>query len=160
MKLENSKRVRQIKSSYYLSLLLGVVSIAILFWKGVDDIAWIVLVLTVISFFASQLVSLNYIDYKSSEKNIIIKYYSVLAVSKEYQQIEFPTTSLADVKKEKCCGKMMEELILAVRTTKGIAEYEPISLLGLSKKEQQEMMIDLNNILAESPSRYIRKQED
>ncbi|MFV0346692.1 MAG: hypothetical protein ACK5IQ_10680 [Bacteroidales bacterium] len=159
MKLENSKRVQRIKSLYYLSLLLGVAAIALLFWMGVDDVAWVVLVLFLLAFFTSQFFSLNYINYKSAEKGIFIRYYSVLAVNREYQQLEFPLEILADVRKEKCCGKMMEELILAVRTKEGIAEYEPISLFGLSKKEQQELMTDLNEILEKSPSKYIRKQE-
>ncbi|MFV0506268.1 MAG: hypothetical protein ACK5L5_06105 [Bacteroidales bacterium] len=157
MKLENSKRVGRVRLLYYVCLLLAVASIPILFWQGIDDVAWIALVLFLLVFFASQFFSFNYIDYKSSEKGILLRYYSALSVNREYQQIEFPLNVLADVRKEKCCGKTMEELILAVQTNEGIAEYEPISLFGLSKAEEKVLMTDLHEILDKSPSKYTKK---
>ena len=85
----------------------------------------------------------------ADEKKIILQYYSAISIGKrEYNSIEFPKQLLYDAKIEKTFLGLFYDLILVVKTKRGIAEYPGVNLSGLKHKQINEIMDSLQKQLA------------
>ncbi|MGQ8336420.1 hypothetical protein ACUNWD_07695 [Sunxiuqinia sp. A32] len=145
MELSNQKRSKKIKRTFNLLLVIILLVVLFFVWKEMDLEAIItggVLVLVIVF---SQLVSLNYFYYSSDGDDLIIRYYPLIAFfGKEYSSVEFNKKMLyhAEIKKT----FLFSDLVVAIKTAKGIAEYPEISLSALSKKQIQAILSDLESM--------------
>lgn len=142
MKISNKKQVRRIKRLFNLGVVILLLPAVFFVWTEMDGAALVsggVLVLYIVGF---QFAGLNYVEYDSTGKMMIIKYYPIIAfLKREYSSIEFRKELLfkAEVKK----AFLFFDLHLEVKTRKGIAEYPDLSLAALSKNDIMAIKNDL-----------------
>ncbi len=146
MELSNKKRTGQIRRIFNL-VVVALLATAIFFvWKENNTVAITLGAAMVLLIFASQFVNVNYIFYSSEGGKILIRYYPVISfLKKEYASIEFDQKLLYFAKVKRV--GMFSDLLLAIKTSKGIAEYPEVSLTGLSKEEVNLIEQDLNALL-------------
>jgi len=81
------------------------------------------------------------------KEKIIIRYFSVFAISRLFQSIELPVTNLMKAEAEKHLGGIKTDLVLTVRTRQGVAVYPPVSLSGVKRKERKQIIEELNQLI-------------
>ncbi|WP_372776633.1 hypothetical protein [Mangrovibacterium sp.] len=146
MELSNKKRTTTIKRSFNLTMVLMVLITLFFVWIENNVGALISGGLLVFSIIVVQFVNINYVYYSSEGSKVMIRYYPVIAFfGKEYNSIEFDKSLLYFVKIKRYMA--FSDLYLAVKTSKGIAEYPEVSLVGLTKSEIQLIENDLNSLM-------------
>ncbi|PTN07940.1 hypothetical protein [Mangrovibacterium marinum] len=146
MEISNKKRVAKIKRIFNLSMLVLVLVTLFFAWRDNMLVFGIFAGVDVLFFFAFQFANVNYIYYCSDSGKILLRYYPILSIfGKDYRSIEFDK-SLLYFAKIKRMGALAD-LYLAIKTSKGIAEYPEVSLMGLSKDEVAMIERDLNVML-------------
>ncbi|MDR2836837.1 MAG: hypothetical protein LBV69_11735 [Bacteroidales bacterium] len=101
------------------------------------------LILIYIIYFAKKF---YYIYYNSDGLKIIIRYSSLIPIFEENSSIEIPRNDFVKAEIVKKFGGFRYELVVYVQTPHGIAKFKPVSLSTLSKKEQNEMLENLNSL--------------
>lgn len=82
-----------------------------------------------------------------------ISYYSVASISRDYQSFEVSFREFSHfILKPRFYG-LRKELIISVLTPYGVADYPPVSLSILSKKEREQLMHVLKQLAPQPESR-------
>jgi hypothetical protein len=140
MIIENSKRIRRIKTLFYLGVGLLALAALVFILIGLDLFALISGGVVVIWFLVFQYADFQYIWFTSAEKKVILRFYQAVKYGrKDYQTIEFPVDLLQSYRFENAVFGLVKDLILVVRTRKGVAEYPPVSLAALSGREREQL---------------------
>ncbi len=115
-------------------------------WKENNTGALISGAVLILGIIGVQFVNINYIYYSSDGAKILIRYYPVIAFfGKEYSSIEFDKSLLYFAKVKRMMA--FSDLYVAIKTSKGIAEYPEVSLVGLTKEEISLIEHDLNSLM-------------
>jgi hypothetical protein len=102
----------------------------------------------VVWFLVFQAIDFQYIYFSTNDDKIILRFYPAVKFGrKEYQTIEFPSNLLHEYTIEKSVFGMVEDLVLLVRTKRGVAEYPSVSMAALSKADRQKIDRSLREIL-------------
>ncbi len=146
MEFSNKKRTKKLKRTFNLIVVLLLLTALFFVWKENNAGALIaggVLALWVVGFLFANI---NFVHYNSNGPKLVVRYYSVISLfGKEYNSIEFDKHLLHDAKVKKVF--LFHDLYLAIRTSKGVAEYPEVSLSGMSKDEIRAIQQDLNEML-------------
>jgi hypothetical protein len=146
MEISNKKRTTKIKRIFNLGMAVLAVTALFFAWKDNMLVFGIFAAIAVLFFVSFQFVNINYVFYSSEGDKIRVRYYPVIAVfGKEYNSIEFDKSLLYFAKVKRMAA--FTDLYLAIKTSKGIAEYPEVSLMGLTKEEILLIERDLNGIM-------------
>lgn len=146
MEISNKKRTSTIRRIFNISMVVLLLTAGLLFWLDVAVWGWVFIGAMVLKIVAFQFISINYIYYSSAGDKIVIRYYPIIAfLGKEYRSIEFEKKLLYFAKVKRI--GLFSDLYVAIKTSKGIAEYPEFSLMGLSKDEIRQLEADLNALL-------------
>ena len=153
MEISNQKRSKLIKRSFNISGIVIVIVGLIFLWMKQDTLVMITVGVFVVYVGISQFANLCYVFFSTANEKVLIKYYPIISIlKKEYESIEFPQKTLVGFKIEKALG--FEDLQIAIKTKRGIAEYPTISLSALSKAEVEQIRLALADILSKSDVVY------
>lgn len=146
MEISNKKRTVRIKRGFNL-IVVSLLLVTIFFvWKENNAGALIAGGVLVIFVVAVIFVNINYIYYSSVGNKILLRYYPVITFfGKDYSSIEFDKHLLYSAKVKKVF--LFSDLYLAIRTSKGIAEYPEVSLSGMSREDIRAIQNDLHELL-------------
>ncbi len=148
MNIDNADRIKRIKALFYPGAVLMALGALVFVLAGKDLPAFLCGLVLVIWFMVFQMAGFMRIQFAIAENVITLRYYPAVKFGrKEYQSIEFPAGTLHDVVVEKSFFGLVSDLVLVVRTRRGIAEYPPVSLAAVSKKERQKMEQALRELL-------------
>jgi hypothetical protein len=148
MIIDNTKRIKKIKKIFYLGAGLWAISSLSCFLLGKDLLGFIAAGILVIWFLSFQFVDFQYILFEWSHGKLNLRYYSVVKFGRrDYNTIEFPESNLYDYRLEKSVFGLVYDLILIIKTSRGIAEYPSVSMAALHKTEQQKIELELNTFL-------------
>ncbi len=103
----------------------------------------LVLVLSGIFIFSLVLIrvlNFNFVRFQLENGRIIIRYYSLYAVERNYESIEFPVASLRYVKVKKYLFGLKWDLHLTVKLKQGIATYPAVCLSAIPKGERKKIL--------------------
>ena len=101
----------------------------------------------------SQFANLCYVYFSTANEKVLIKYYPIISIlKKDYESIEFPQKVLVGFKIEKALG--FDDLQIAIKTKRGIAEYPTISLSALNRAEIEQIRSALSGIMSKSEVHY------
>ncbi|MFZ5431391.1 MAG: hypothetical protein ACOZDD_14275 [Bacteroidota bacterium] len=148
MILDNSERIKHIKRLFYMISVLLVASFAALMFMDQVGRALLAAGILVVWFLVFQAIDFQYIYFSTDDDKIILRFYPAVKFGrKEYQTIEFPSNLLHDYTIEKSVFGMVEDLVLLVRTKRGVAEYPSVSMAALSQSDRQKIKRSLQELL-------------
>jgi len=147
MEFSNKPRTRIIKRNFNLVVFAFIIAALYFVWKGKDLVA-IYLGLGLVVFIVLILViNFNYIHFSTDNGKITVKYYQLITLfGREYNSIDFQQGLL--YKYELKTSFLFSDLTLTVKTRRGIADYPPVSLTALKKKEIEMIREELGKIQA------------
>jgi len=131
---------------YILSsvLFIGVIVLFILFNF---NLPLVLTVLTAICYFIFlHLLKPSYIELLISETEIQVNYYSVATAIKSYQSIVIDRYDFNSYEIKNRYNGLQKQLILTVKSKLGLADYPPISVSILSKRELNQVIIVLSKM--------------
>ncbi len=147
MIIENNKRTRNIKRIFHLGSLLVIAAGILVYYEmygaalltGGGFMLWIL-------FF--QFADYQYVSFSDDNNRIVLRYYPVGKFGKkEYSSIDFPVQNLHDMYFEKSMFGLFADLVLVVKTKRGIAEYPSVSFSAVSNEDKRKIEGCLNNLL-------------
>ncbi len=145
MEFSNKKRSKRIKQGFNLYIVILLLVALFFVWKEMDIAALILGGVLILSIVAVQFVNLLYVSYSSEGDKIVIRYYPIITFfGKEYNSVEFKKFAFQNVEVKRTL--LFSDLIISVKTKKGIAHYSEISLSALSKKQIADLKEDLENL--------------
>jgi hypothetical protein len=145
---ENSKQIKRIKKLFYIGAGLWAVASLFFFLTGEDLYGFIAAIILIVWFLAFQFIDFQYIYFEIHNEKITLRYYSVVKFGrKDYSTIEFPLSTLYDYHLEKSFFGLVHDLILVVKTKRGIADYPSVSLAAISKQERLQIENQLRTLL-------------
>ncbi|MDO9615040.1 MAG: hypothetical protein Q7J86_11030 [Bacteroidota bacterium] len=146
MEISNQKRSKQIKRGFNIGgIIIVLAGLGLLSLK--NDVGVMIAVgVFVVYVGISQFANLCYVFFSTENGKVLIKYYPIITImKKEYGSVEFAQKALVNFRIERAMG--FKDLEIAIRTTRGIAEYPQISLSALSKVEIEQIVDALTEII-------------
>jgi hypothetical protein len=148
MIIENTKRIKWVKSIFYPGAGICAVISLIFFLTGKDTGGFIMAIFLVVWFLVFLFIDFQYVSFEIKQDRLFLRYFSIVRFgSKNYSVIDFPMEMLYDIRIEKSVFGWANDLILVVKTKKGIAEYPPVSLAALDKNQQESILQQLRTFL-------------
>jgi hypothetical protein len=145
---ENAKRIKEVKIIFYMGAAFWAISSLSSFLLGKDLLGFLAAGILIVWFLFFQLIDFQYILFDMNNGKLMLRYYSVVKFGrKDYKTIEFPVNILVDYRIEKSFFGQVNDLILIIKTSRGIAEYPPVSMAALSMTEQQKIIQQLKTLL-------------
>lgn len=145
MEFSNKKRSKRIKQGFNLYIVILLLVALFFVWKEMDIAALILGGVLILSIVAVQFVNLLYVSYSSEGDQVVIRYYPIITFfGKEYNSVEFTKFAFQNAEVKRTL--LFSDLIISVKTKKGIAHYPEISLSALSKKQIADLKADLENL--------------
>ena len=153
MEISNQKRSKKIKRSFNISGIVIVLIGLIFLWMKQDTLVMITVGVFIVYLGISQFANLCYVYFSTANEKVLIKYYPIISIlKKDYESIEFPQKVLVGFKIEKALG--FDDLQIAIKTKRGIAEYPTISLSALNRAEIEQIRSALSGIMSKSEVHY------
>lgn len=145
MEISNQARSKKIKRAFnILGILIVVIGLAFL-WLKMDAAVLITAGVFAAYVGISMYANLCYVSFSTNNGKVLIRYFPVISIlKKEYESIEFAHQSLVNFKIEKALG--FTDLLIVIKTRRGIAEYPSISLAAMSKDEIEKIRQALTEI--------------
>ena len=147
MTIDNSERIKHIKRLFYFISVLLVGSFAALMFLDQTGRALLSAGVLVVWFLTFQAIDFQYIYFSTENGKVTLRFYPAVKFGrKDYQTIEFPAATLHSCNIEKSFFGFVEDLILNVKTRRGIAEYPPVSMAALTRQERESIQKSLQKI--------------
>ena len=89
----------------------------------------------------------SFFELLVTEDSLQLNFYSVSSTFRNYQSIEIYLHQLKDFTVVKRNWGLNKSLVLSIESKYGLADYPPVSLSILSKKEQAQVMLVLQEIV-------------
>lgn len=87
-----------------------------------------------------RVLNFNFVRFQLENGRITIRYYSLYAVERNYESIEFPVGSLRYTKVKKYLFGLKWDLYLTVKLKQGIATYPAVCLSAIPKAERKKIL--------------------
>ena len=104
-------------------------------------------VAAIIYFFLFSKIKPSFFELLVTDDRLQLNFYSVSSTFRNYQSIEIALNQLKDFSIQKKFGGMKKSLILSVESKYGLADYLPVSLSILTKKDQARIVHVLTEII-------------
>lgn len=99
-----------------------------------------------------SILNFQYIHIGEKGNKLIIRFYSVFSVDRNYQSIEIPVEHLRNIKVTKLFLGLKWDLKFIVRIRQGIAEYPPLSLSAVPFKDRKDLVAKLKLLIGSANS--------
>ncbi|HUS85777.1 MAG TPA: hypothetical protein VMW76_00945 [Bacteroidales bacterium] len=113
---------------------------------GFGDLAWtfaLIFIYFAISFYP-LIFRYKYIYFSDIGPRIILRYYSVGLFRGKRNSVEIPKKDFAGYRMERSCLGLVGSLILQQRIDRRVAQYPPVYITSLSRKEIKKMIVVLD----------------
>ncbi|HXK82021.1 MAG TPA: hypothetical protein PLO05_07690 [Bacteroidales bacterium] len=128
---------------------MAIIVLSLIFSKSDDHmleiVSSIIFLLFVIYF---VIMRFSYIYYNSEGSKILLRYSPLQPLLYGNYSIEVPKKSLVKFEIVDGFFGLRKSLLLYVKTPQGVAKYKPVSLSTLTKKEIEQLVYNLENIVA------------
>lgn len=148
MTIKNTDKVSKIKKIFYM---VGIaIAIAILGLFLFDHVIFALGGIGIFSlwYLYFHVADYQYIEFSDENEKIVFRFYKVINFGgKSYNSIEFPKNTLRKAFFESSFLGKLTDVTLVIKTQRGIAEYPPISLVGLNLEDRIRIQESLNTII-------------
>lgn len=153
MEITNQKRSKNIRQVFNYTGIFIVLFILMFLWLKYDTLLWITIGIFAVFIAVSMFANLCHVYFSTNNGKVVIRYYQIISfLKKDYESIEFAHQALVGFKIEKALG--FADLIIAIRTKRGIAEYPSISLAALNKVEIGLINTALSEIMSKNGIKF------
>lgn len=148
MIINNKKRVVKLRRIFFLGCIVIFVSAVLFFLFDLFGAALICAGVLSLWYLYFHVADYQYIEFRSENAKIILRYYKSIKVgSPKFNEIEFSQNVLRKAIFEDSIFGKKSDLILVIKTKRGIAEYPSLSLSAVAKEDRQKMADSLNDVL-------------
>lgn len=148
MIISNKKKALFYKRLFFIVSLLIAIAALVLFLVDLTLYGIGAVGVFALWFLFFQVADYQYIEFRHEGGRIILRYYKAVRFGKnEYNAIEFPDLILYRAYFENSIFGKMSDLILVVKTKRGIAEYPSVSFTAVPKEDRRKVQAELSNIL-------------
>jgi hypothetical protein len=149
MTINNQNRASWIKLFYYVFIFLYLATIVLLLYLNISKpflIIGIITAIVVSTIGFSFHLNFNFIIFKESDEQIILRYYPLHPFHDNFKSIEIPKKTLVKFEVETKTFGLKPKLTLFQLTDKGIAKYPSVCLSSLSKADRNSIFQSLSKI--------------
>ena len=148
--IENKKRSKIIKLVFLLGSIIALAAAVFIYFEmykqgvilGGAFMFWLL---------AFQFADFQYIHFSLDNNRVVLRFYPIGKFGKKnYSSIEFPFEALHDAYIEKTMMGLFQDLVIVVKTKRGIAEYPAISLSALKKENIELILGSLQQLLKQT----------
>lgn len=154
MQFDNRKQVLWLNKRRYITLLIYIVLMGLVILSGFFDKAVLglnkavyvicVSVVYILYIVFSYLKSYNFFSYSDDSDILVFKFVSLRPFDNAKKTIQIKKKDFGGYKIEKSILNFNCNLILSIKTKKGLAKYPPISISSLSEKQIKLLQGSLN----------------
>ena len=102
---------------------------------------------TVLAMISTLVFRMFYVNIDISQDVIIIKYYHLFPMVREFQKIEIARGQLSEIDHKKSWGGMVSVMELQVKTNRGVATYPEIPLTLFNKPIRENIVNEIRKWL-------------
>ena len=99
-----------------------------------------------------SVLNFQYIHIGEKGNKLIVRFYSIFSVDRNYQSIEIPFEHLRNIRVSKLFLGLKWDLKFIVRIRQGFAEYPPLSLSAVSFKDRKDLIAKLKLLISSANS--------
>lgn len=148
MIINNKKRIVKLKRIFFLGSIVIILAAVLFFLIELYGAALICVGVLSLWYLYFHVADYQYIEFNMQNEKIILRYYKSIKVgSTKFNEIEFSQNMLRKVIFEDSVFGKKSDLILVIKTKRGIAEYPTVSLSAVNKADRQRMAKALNDLL-------------
>jgi hypothetical protein len=148
MIISNKKKVTFLKRLFFLVSVLIALAALVLFLLDFTLYGIGAVGVFALWFLYFQVADYQFIEFRHEGNRIILRYFKAVRFgSTEYNSIEFPQQILYRAYFENSIFGKMSDLVLVVKTKRGIAEYPSVSFTAVPKKDRRKVQDELLTIL-------------
>jgi len=147
MLYNNKKYLLFLKNSLMISGLLLLISMsAALFFQWFELVFGLSIVL-VLMLILNRALNFTFVRIQQDSAKLMIRYYSLFAVERNYESIEFPVTCLRHVTVKKYLFGLKWDLHLTVRLKQGLATYPPVCLSAIPYQDRKKLVDAIRDLI-------------
>lgn len=148
MLYNNKKYLSSLKIRLMISGIVLLLAMSVAIFLQRFDIVLILSLLFISGLILTRILNFSFVRIQQENNKLMVRFYSLFAVDRNYESIEFPVTSLRHVTVKKYLLGLKWDLHLTVKLKQGMAGYPPISLSAIpfgDRKKLVAMIKDLVN---------------
>ena len=149
MLYNNKKYLSSLKIRLMISGLVLLLAMSAAIFLQRFDIVLILSLFFIAILILTRILNFSFVRIQQENNQLMFRFYSLFAVDRDYESIEFPVSSLRYVTVKKYLLGLKWDLHLTVKLKQGMASYPPISLSAIpfgDRKKLVEMIKDLVNV--------------
>lgn len=143
MEIENRPNARKIKLVFFALPFLFVLTVGSLIIFDVEagfEIIVTFAILIALLYLTLNFLGFNYLNIKIDKKSVVLKYFGLAPLNKEYKAFKIKANELHDYKVEKKLFGIKKFLILYRNDQGEIYKYPPVNINALNKKDFLELL--------------------
>ena len=147
MRFDNRKYLSAIKRVQLISGVMILIACAVTIFLEQYVVVISLGVLLLMSILLTRILNFNFVRVQIENGKIIIRHYSLYAVDREYQSIEFPVASLRHVRVKKYLFGLKWDLYLDVKLKQGMASYPPVCLSAVPRRLRENLVETISELV-------------
>lgn len=157
MFFDNRNTVLRLNKIRYIVLLVFITLISVIIWSGWFDnivlgmskLSYIIFlsILYLLYLIISYILNYNFFSYKDDGNKLVFRFVSFRPFDNAKKAIEIDKKSFGGYQVQQSLFRFKKELVLSIKTKKGLAKYPPISISALSEKQIALLKSALNQHL-------------
>ncbi len=147
MLYNNKKYLLYLKNSLMISGLLLLISMSAALFFQWFELVFALSIMLVLMLILNRVLNFSFVRIQQDSRKLMIRYYSLFAVERNYESIEFPIASLKYVTVRKYLFGMKWDLHLTVRLKQGLASYPPICLSAVPFQDRKKLVEAIRNLI-------------
>ena len=149
MLYNNKKHLKYLKNSLMFSGLVLLLSMAALIYFQKFEIVIALSIILILALILNRMLNFNYVRIQIENNRVLIRYYSLFSVDRNYEAIDFPIASLRRVVVKKYLLGLKWDLHLSVQLKQGLARYPAVCLSAVSSGDRKKIVAGLLELLPE-----------
>lgn len=143
MEIENRKNARRIKLVFFAIPFLFVLTVGPLLIFDVDTGFEIIVgfaIFIALLYLGLNMLGYNYLKIKVDKQSLVVKYFGLAPINKEYKAFKIKSAEVHDYKIEPKFGGLKKMLII-YRNDKGeVYKYPPVNINALNQNDHNELI--------------------
>lgn len=149
MVYSNKNSVSKLKNTLLVTGVILLISATVFIFLGNFVIVAIIAGIFLLALISITMLNFQYVRIMDENNRLIIRYYSVFSVNRQYDSIEFPIGSLRNIEIVKYFFGLKWDVRFTVRIKQGMADYPPVCFSAIPFKDRKKLVNTLRRLISE-----------